>query len=354
MTLQEAAIDLRSDTVTRPSPEMRAAIAQAPVGDDVYSDDPTVNSLEERVAALFGKEAAVFTPSGSLANQLAIRMLVAPGEELICETNSHIARAELGAAAVFSGITTRTWLAQRGLLKAADAMDLAKPDSGPYLVSTTAIAVENTHNFGGGTVQPIGEIAALREGSLKRGMAMHLDGARIWNAHVASGVAFTEYGKYFDTISVCLSKGLGAPVGSLMLSTKERVTKARIWRKRYGAGMRQVGLLAAAGHFALDHNISSLVDDHRRAKTLAQVCASIAPTTIDPTTVETNIVGLELQGAAQSAAQFASSARERGLWISALGPTFVRLVTHRDINDSQIERASSILQDLLKNAFVSK
>ena len=354
MTLQEAAIDLRSDTVTRPSPEMRAAIAQAPVGDDVYSDDPTVNSLEERVAALFGKEAAVFTPSGSLANQLAIRMLVAPGEELICETNSHIARAELGAAAVFSGITTRTWLAQRGLLKATDAMDLAKPDSGPYLVSTTAIAVENTHNFGGGTVQPIGEIAALREGSLKRGMAMHLDGARIWNAHVASGVAFTEYGKYFDTISVCLSKGLGAPVGSLMLSTKERVTKARIWRKRYGAGMRQVGLLAAAGHFALDHNISSLVDDHRRAKTLAQACASIAPTTIDPTTVETNIVGLELQGAAQSAAQFASSARERGLWISALGPTFVRLVTHRDINDSQIERASSILQDLLKDAFVSK
>lgn len=354
MTLQEAAIDLRSDTVTRPSPEMRAAIAQAPVGDDVYSDDPTVNSLEERVAALFGKEAAVFTPSGSLANQLAIRMLVAPGEELICETNSHIARAELGAAAVFSGITTRTWLAQRGLLKAADAMDLAKPDSGPYLVSTTAIAVENTHNFGGGTVQPIGEIAALREASLKRGMAMHLDGARIWNAHVASGVAFTEYGKYFDTISVCLSKGLGAPVGSLMLSTKERVTKARIWRKRYGAGMRQVGLLAAAGHFALDHNISSLADDHRRAKTLAQVCASIAPTTIDPTTVETNIVGLELQGAAQSAAQFASSARERGLWISALGPTFVRLVTHRDINDSQIERASSILQDLLKDAFVSK
>jgi threonine aldolase len=354
MTLQEAAIDLRSDTVTRPSPEMRAAIAQAPVGDDVYSDDPTVNSLEERVAALFGKEAAVFTPSGSLANQLAIRMLVAPGEELICETNSHIARAELGAAAVFSGITTRTWLAQRGLLKAADAMDLAKPDSGPYLVSTTAIAVENTHNFGGGTVQPIGEISALREASLKRGMAMHLDGARIWNAHVASGVAFTEYGKYFDTISVCLSKGLGAPVGSLMLSTKERVTKARIWRKRYGAGMRQVGLLAAAGHFALDHNISSLVDDHRRAKTLAQACASIAPTTIDPTTVETNIVGLELQGAAQSAAQFASSARERGLWISALGPTFVRLVTHRDINDSQIERASSILQDLLKDAFVSK
>lgn len=354
MTSQDSVIDLRSDTVTRPSPEMRAAIAQAPVGDDVYSDDPTVNSLEERVASLFGKEAALFTPSGSLANQLAIRMLVGPGEELICETNSHIARAELGAAAVFSGITTRTWLAERGLLQAADAMSLAKPDSGPYLVSTTAIAVENTHNFGGGTVQPITEIAALREASSKEGMAMHLDGARIWNAHVASGVAFEEYGRYFDTLSVCLSKGLGAPVGSLMISTKERVAKARVWRKRYGAGMRQVGLLAAAGHYALDHNISSLADDHRRAKVLAHACASIAPTSIDPSTVQTNIVGLDLKGAGQSAAQFAASAREKGLWISALGPNYVRLVTHRDINDGHIERATTILQELLKRAFVTK
>lgn len=354
MTLQDNVIDLRSDTVTRPSPEMRAAIAQAPVGDDVYSDDPTVNSLEERVAALFGKEAAVFTPTGSLANQLAIRMLVSPSEELICETNSHIARAELGAAAVFSGITTRTWRAERGLLKASDAMELAKPNSGPYLVSTTAIAVENTHNFGGGSVQPISEIAELRNASSQLGMAMHLDGARIWNAHIASGISFSDYGRYFDTISVCLSKGLGAPVGSLMISTKERVTKARVWRKRYGAGMRQVGILAAAGQFALDNNIPSLAEDHRRAKVLAQACNAIASLTINPDTVETNIVGLDLTGAIQSAAEFAASAREKGLWISALGPTFVRLVTHRDINDSHIERASQILQDLLQRAFVTK
>jgi threonine aldolase len=354
MTLQNTVIDLRSDTVTKPSPEMRSVIAQAPVGDDVYSDDPTVNSLEERVADLFGKEAAVFTPSGSLANQLAIRMLVSPGEELICETNSHIARAELGAAAVFSGITTRTWLAERGLLKASDAMSLAKPNSGPYLVSTTAIAVENTHNFGGGTVQPIKEIAALRNSSSKLGMSMHLDGARIWNAHVASGVSFSDYGQYFDTISVCLSKGLGAPIGSLMISTKERVTKARVWRKRYGAGMRQVGILAAAGHFALDHNIPTLAEDHRKAKILAQACNASVSMTIDPTTVQTNIVGLDLTGSIQSAADFAASAREKGVWISALGPTFVRLVTHRDISDSQIERASDILQDLLKRAFMTK
>ena len=233
----QAAIDLRSDTVTRPSQAMREAMAQAPVGDDVYGDDPTVNSLEERVAAAFGKEAGVFTPTGSLANQLAIRMLVAPGEELLAESNSHIVRAELGAAAVFSGITTRTWPAKNGLLIAKDALELARPNSGPYLVSTTAIAVENTHNFGGGTVQPLAEIKALRKGADELGLALHLDGARIWNAHVASGVALNEYGKYFDTISVCLSKGLGSPIGSIMLSDKERVAKARVWRKRYGAGM---------------------------------------------------------------------------------------------------------------------
>ena len=227
-------IDLRSDTVTKPSDGMREAMAKALVGDDVYGEDPTINSLEERVAKLFGKEAALFCPSGSLANQLSIRMLVAPGEELITETNSHIVRAELGAGAVFSGITTRTWLASRGLLSADDALNIARPDSGPYLVSTTAIAVENTHNFGGGTVQPISEIKKLREESEKLGIALHLDGARIWNAHIASGVELIEYGKYFDTLSVCLSKGLGAPVGSLMIASKERVAKARQWRKRYG------------------------------------------------------------------------------------------------------------------------
>ncbi|NDC51674.1 MAG: low specificity L-threonine aldolase, partial [Actinobacteria bacterium] len=181
-------IDLRSDTVTRPSPEMRAAIAAAPVGDDVYGDDPTVNSLEERVAELFGMEAALFTPTGSLANQLAIRMLVAPGEELLCETTSHIARAELGAAAVFSGITTRTWPSERGLLRADDPLAIAHPNAGPYLVSTTAIAIENTHNFGGGTVQSIDEIKRLRSESKKLGISLHLDGARIWNAHVATQV----------------------------------------------------------------------------------------------------------------------------------------------------------------------
>ena len=340
-------IDLRSDTVTRPSQAMRQAMANAEVGDDVYSDDPTVNSLEERVSALFGKEAGVFTPTGSLANQLAIRMLVVPGEELIAETNSHIVRAELGAAAVFSGITTRTWPAKNGLLVAKDALEIARPNSGPYLVSTTAIAVENTHNFGGGTVQPLEEIKALRKGADEIGVALHLDGARIWNAHVASGVALNEYGKYFDTISVCLSKGLGAPIGSVMLSTKERVTKARIWRKRYGAGMRQVGLLAGAAHYALDNNIARLSEDHRRAKELAVAIAAIDKSFVDPALVETNIVGLDLANAPYTAAELATRCREAGLWISALGPKYARLVTHLDFDDEQCAAAIEILKRVL-------
>jgi threonine aldolase len=340
-------VDLRSDTVTAPSAEMREAITSAPVGDDVYGDDPTVNSLEERVAAMFGQEAGVFTPTGSLANQLAIRMLVAPGEELLAESNSHIVRAELGAAAVFSGITTRTWPAVNGLLKATDALDLARPESGPYLVSTTAIAVENTHNFGGGTVQPISQIAALHAGAQKLGLALHLDGARIWNAHVASGVSFLEYGKYFDTISVCLSKGLGAPIGSVMLSTKERVTKARVWRKRYGAGMRQVGLLAAAGHYALDHNIAQLAEDHRRAKEIAIALNAVVPSVIDPATVQTNIVGLDLTELNISAAELATRCKAEGLLIGALGPKYARLVTHLDIDDAGTAYAIEVLKRAL-------
>lgn len=341
------AIDLRSDTVTQPSAGMREAIAAASVGDDVYGDDPTVNSLEERVAALFGHEAGLFCPTGSLANQLAIRTLVKPGEEIIVETRSHIVRAELGAAAAFSGITTRTWPAEHGLLRAEDPLAIAHENAGPYLVSTKAIAVENTHNFGGGTVQPISEIEKLSAAAHSRGIAMHLDGARIWNAHVASGVSFTEYGKHFDTISVCLSKGLGAPIGSLMLSSKERVAEARIWRKRYGAGMRQVGVIAAAGHYALDHNIARLAEDHARAKKIAVAIAAIDASIVDPSSVVTNIVGLDLSAVGISASELTSRCKSAGLWISALGPYYARLVTHLDFDDAQCNAAIEILQRAL-------
>jgi threonine aldolase len=331
------AIDLRSDTVTQPTPGMREAIASAPVGDDVYGDDPTVNSLEERVAQMFGMEAGLFSPTGSLANQLLIRTLVKPGEELLTDVRAHIVRAELGAGAVFSGITTRTWDSQGGLLNADAPLSVAHENAGPYLVSTTAIAVENTHNFGGGTVQPIDEIARLSTGARERGIAMHLDGARIWNAHVATGTSFAEFGRHFDTISVCLSKGLGAPVGSISLGSKETIAECRIWRKRYGAGMRQIGVLAAAGHYALDHHIDRLADDHRRAKKMAVALAEHDSTLIDASKVETNIVGLDLSGAGITAAEFASRCREAGLWISALGKSYARLVTHLDFDDAQCD-----------------
>ena len=344
------AIDLRSDTVTQPSPGMLSAIANAVVGDDVYGDDPTVNSLEERVAFLFGHEAALFCPTGSLANQLAIRTLVKPGEELLVETRSHIVRAELGAAATFSGITTRTWPAADGLLRAQDPLAIAHEDAGPYLVSTKAIAVENTHNFGGGTVQPIAEIEQLSSAAHQRGIAMHLDGARIWNAHIASAVPLAQYGKHFDTISVCLSKGLGAPVGSLMISTKARVSEARVWRKRYGAGMRQVGILAAAGHYALDHNIERLAEDHARAQRIAQALTTVHPSLVDANKVETNIVGLDLSDIGISAAELTARCKVDGLWISALGPHYARLVTHLDIDDAQCDQAIEIL----KRALVAK
>jgi len=344
-------IDLRSDTVTKPSEEMREAMMSAAVGDDVYGDDPTANSLEERVAALFGFEAALFTATGSLANQLAIRQLVKPGEELVTETFSHIVRAELGAGAAFSGITTRTWESPRGILNAADPLRIARPDSGPYQVSTTAIAVENTHNFGGGTVQSIDEIKKLREGSMKLGLFMHLDGARIWNAHVASGVSFLEYGKYFDTVSVCLSKGLGAPVGSLMLSNKERVASARIWRKRYGGGMRQIGMLAAAGHYALDNNIERLTIDHEYSRSLAAAVSEVAPTVVNPAEVDTNIVILDLTGASISAADLNSQLKSAGILASTVGPTILRLVTHLDVSNADIEKVNSVLPELVERAF---
>jgi len=347
-------IDLRSDTVTKPSAAMRAAMAAAEVGDDVYGDDPTVNSLEERVAAMFGHEAALFSPTGSLANQLAIRTLVKPGEEIIVETRSHIVRAELGAAAAFSGITTRTWPSTNGLLKAEDPLAIAHENAGPYLVSTKAIAVENTHNFGGGTVQPIDEIAKLSSAAHARGIAMHLDGARIWNAHVASGVSCAEYGKYFDTISVCLSKGLGSPIGSLMLSTKDRVAEARIWRKRYGAGMRQVGIIAAAAHFALDNNIVRLAEDHARAQQIAVALAAVDSSLVDPAKVETNIVGLDLSHIGISAADLTAQCKEAGLWISALGPHYARIVTHLDFDDAQCSEAIEILKKILQRALVAK
>jgi len=341
-------IDLRSDTVTRPTSAMRAAMVDAEVGDDVYGEDPTVTELEARVAALLGHEAAIFTPTGSLANQLAMRLLVSPGEEIVCDVQAHVVRAELGAAATFSGITTRTWDAPRGLLDPDVVRQLVRPAGGPYLVSTTAIAVENTHNFGGGTVQPLERLQAVRAIADEHGLGVHLDGARLWNAHVASGVPLHAYGAVADTVSVCLSKGLGAPVGSVLVSSAERIASARVWRKRYGAGMRQVGILAAAGLFALDHNVERLADDHARAQRLAFALAEAVDGVVVPEHVETNIVVLDLSSTPWTAAALAAAARVGGVLVSDLGPTFARLVTHLDVDDDAVAQAAEVLTGLLR------
>jgi threonine aldolase len=326
---------------------MRQAMAEAEVGDDVYAEDPTVNALEARVAALFGHEAALFCPTGSMANMLGTRLLVGPGQELLCDSLAHVVRAELGGHATLGGVTTRTWTTPRSRLDADLALAMATPDAGPHLVSTTAIAVENTHNFGGGTVQPIDELERLRAGADALGIAVHVDGARLWNAHAATGVPFRRYGAIADTLAVCLSKGLGAPIGSLLVSTADRIATARVWRKRYGGGMRQVGVLAAAGHHALDHHVTRLADDHRRAAALAQTIAEARPEVVDPADVETNIVVLDLAGTGLTAGELAAAARVQGVGIGGLGPHTVRLVTHLDVDDEAVAEAGAVLAKLL-------
>ncbi|HEV7204354.1 MAG TPA: GntG family PLP-dependent aldolase [Jatrophihabitans sp.] len=330
-------VDLRSDTVTQPTPEMRAAMAAAPVGDDVYGEDPSIIELEQRVAALLGHEAGLFVPSGSMGNQLGLRLLVAPGQELVCDSLAHIARAELGAAAVLSGITFRTYAAVRGIVDVDAIAGMITPNAGPYLVSSAAIEVENTHNFGGGTVQPAERVAAVQALARETGLGLHLDGARLWNAHVATGTPLDELAGGFDTVSVCLSKGLGAPVGSVLVSSAARIAEARVWRKRLGGGMRQAGILAAGGLYAIEHHLARLADDHTRARRLAEALGA------DPATVDTNIVVLQVP----DAAAVAKGAAGAGVLVSALGPTFLRFVTHLDIDDDALDRAIAVLGPLV-------
>ncbi len=333
-------IDLRSDTVTRPTAGMRRAMADAEVGDDVYSEDPTVLELQERVAAMFGHEAALFTPTGSMANVLALAALVGPGEEVLCESRAHILRAELGAHGAFTGLTSRTWSDERGQVDLAAIRWMFAPDMGPFFVRTTAISVENTHNFAGGTVLPLDDLQELRAYADEVGVGVHMDGARIWNAHVATGTPLAAYGAITDTMAVCLSKGLGAPIGSLVLGGAEQIEQARVLRKRMGGGMRQVGILAAAGLHALDHHVERLAEDHEHARVLAEACGN------DPELVDTNIVVAEVP----DAPAVVTAARAQGLLVGAVGPTRLRLLTHLDVSRADVDQAAKVLAAILRTA----
>ncbi|RLV49412.1 low specificity L-threonine aldolase [Nocardioides mangrovicus] len=330
-------IDLRSDTLTRPTASMRRAMAEAEVGDDVYDEDPTAHALQERVAELFGKQAALFAPTGSMANLLAVASLVGPGQEVLCESRAHILRAELGAHGALMGITSRTWSHPRGQLDLAAVKELYAPDMGPFFVRTTAISVENTHNFAGGSVLPLADLQALRAWATSVGVGVHMDGARIWNAHVATGTPLVEYGAVTDALAVCLSKGLGAPVGSLFVGTHEQIEAARVLRKRMGGGMRQVGVLAAAGLHALDHHVERLAEDHEHAALIAERVG------VDPATVETNIVVIDVPDAAAVVAR----AAEEGVRVGAVGPQRVRLLTHLDVTRADAEQAAKVLAGLV-------
>lgn len=341
-----APTDLRSDTVTRPTEAMRAAMAAAPVGDDVYGEDPTINELEAETAALFGSAAAVFVPTGTMGNQIALRLVVPPAQELICDADAHIVTYEDGGAAQHGGISTRTIVSPRGRLDPAVVAEQIRP-AGYHAVPTRAVAVEQTHNRGGGAIYPLATLGELRSLTIDAGVALHCDGARIFNAHVASGVPLSTYGGLFDTLSVCLSKGLGAPVGSVLLCSADSAAEARVIRHRLGGAMRQAGIIAAGGLYALRHHIERLAHDHDRALRLAERLAEATPKTCDPAAVETNIVPLDLTTASYDGPTLAARAAAEGVLISVVGPRRARLVTHLDIDDAGVDRASTVLSRLL-------
>lgn len=320
---------------------MLASMAGASVGDDVYGEDPTVAALESRVAELFGKEDALYCATGSLANQLGIWLHTEPGTEVLCDVQAHIARAEMGAHGALAGVTMRTWGSDGGRLVAEDALALAAVDCGPYLVETACIEVEDTHNFGGGTVQSFDELVTLSEGARALGIATHLDGARLANAAAVTGRSFHEYGALFDTVSLCLSKGLGAPVGSVLVGSAEQMRRARVQRKRLGAGWRQAGVLAAAAIYALEHNLTRVADDHRAARVLAEAIEAVAPGIV--VAPSTNIVLIPTPDAPGVAARL----REVGVLISVLGPTALRAVTHLDVTEDECAEAGHRIGQLL-------
>ncbi len=343
----EKFIDLRSDTVTKPTEAMRKAMYNAEVGDDVFQEDPTVNELQNYAAELLGKEAALFVPSGVMGNQICLNVLTNPADEVICDFNAHIFNYESGSPAVLSGIQLLPINGENGVITPRQVEPLIRPKSAYYMPRTKVIELENTHNRAGGTIQPMQNIIELKILAKKYNLYFHLDGARIWNASVAAEIPVKDYAQHFDTVSCCLSKGLGAPVGSIIAGTNEFIQEAFRVRKALGGGMRQVGILAAAGLYALQNNINRLKDDHKNAKELARVIASIPSLKIDLDTVQTNI--LIFKSSKISVDEAIEKCKEKGLLLSQGGVDSLRAITHLDVSAEDIEKAKIIIDQVFNN-----
>jgi threonine aldolase len=340
-------IDLRSDTVTRPTPEMRKAMFEAAVGDDVFGEDPTINALQEKAAGLLGKEAALFVASGTMANQLSIKAHTQPGDEVIIEAGGHAMNFEGGAGAVLSAVQFFGIPGNRGIFTAGQVEGAVRADD-PHFPVSRLVVVENTHNRGGGAVFPLKNIRQIREVADRKGLRMHMDGARLWNACVASGASPGEYAAPFDSVSVCLSKGLGCPAGSLVVGSRDFVKRVHRFRKMVGGGMRQVGFLAAAGIYALDHHINRMEEDHRKAKKMAQGLARIKNLLIRPEEVETNILFFDVSPAERTAQEVAAALGERGVRVHPTAKTRIRCVTHLDVSLADIDRALEIIAGVMQ------
>ncbi len=338
-------IDLRSDTVTKPTPAMRDAMANAEVGDDVLGDDPTVRKLEERTAELLGKDAAVYMPSGTMTNQVAIRAHTEAGDEVLMDVNAHIYFYEAGAPAALSGVMCRLLPGIRGIFTASDVEAALRPRN-IHFPLTKLVCVENTHNRGGGSIWPIDRIADVANTARRYGLRLHLDGARLWNASVATGIPEREYADYFDSVSVCFSKGLGAPVGSALAGTKEFTDRARRFRKQFGGGMRQAGIIAAGALYALEHHRARLTMDHANAKRFAEGIHDLPGIEVATETVQTNIVSFRVT--AMPAADLIQKLKEQGVLILAHAVDRIRAVTHLDVTGEQVEEAVGIIEKTLK------
>ena len=341
--MARAPIDLRSDTVTRPTPAMRRAMAEAEVGDDVYGEDPTVEILEARVAELLGKEAALFTPSGTMANQIAVGVLAGPGDELLCDGKSHVYVWEGGGIARHWGVTARPINPHGGLLGLGHLSDKVRPENEHY-VRTRLVCLENTHNRAGGRVHPFESAEEISTWAREHGLAMHLDGARLMNAVVASGIAASEWGRLFDTVSICFSKGLGAPVGSALAGPRDLIREAHRLRKVLGGGMRQAGVIAAGALYALDHHVERLAEDHAHARIIAEAVERAPGLSLESGPVETNLVWIEVDPSLGTAEEVVGRLREEGVLVSALGPQTLRAVTHLDVDRRQVEAAAGAIE----------